>query len=146
MVWNTPTGNIGTFEPGANYDHVGEVFSESLETARADLERVDPHSAFAEELQRRANFIEYMCEHAQLGLQQPYWTWWGNHGRWYGGGTAAVQNGSLAPVNATRLQVKNATSPGLGRSGDEDCIATADGPSGACSVSRRLKRRKQQHM
>ena len=57
-----------------------------------------------------------------------------------------MQNGSLELVDATRLQVKNATSPGLGRSGGEDCIATAGGPFGAWSVSRRLKRRKQKRM
>ena len=142
MIWQPPP-DVFQFEPGANYPVVGEILYKALQKASKDLESKDPHSAFARELRNREEFIWFIVVDHQHIPDPPYWTWWGDQrGSSPRGDVPVSENGSLTLLNATGLQVENTTSVRFDRLVDVDCTATANGPVGPCSISRRLKRRK----
>lgn len=134
MVW-TPR-NPRQFEPGANFPITPTVLKRVLRDT-AILSWSKDHD-FAVELYHRAEFVWEIREKMWEG-EFPYWTWWGDRRATIAGDTPLAENGSLALVNVTRLQVLDFTSPAppeLDWNGSGHCTAAGNGP---CSASRRQK-------
>ena len=141
MIWN-PRTSAGQFEPGANDPSIPSALSLCVKGASEVLRRESPHAAFLDELDHRRLFLVSMIG-AQVPMQPPYWTWWGERRVGRVGETAVPGNTGLALVNATGVPVINdtsLTSPGLDILGAGDCNTSANG---LCSSTSRRQKRKQ---
>lgn len=130
--------NPRLFEPGANSPITPTVLKRALRDAAILSWSKD--QPFAVELYHRAEFVWDIREKMWEG-ESPYWTWWGDRRRTIAGETPLTENGSLALVNATRLQVLDFTSPAppvLDWYGGGDCTTAVNG---SCSTSRRQKKK-----
>ena len=136
-MW-TPRNPI-QYEPGANSPITPTVLKIALRDTAILSWSED--QAFAVELYHRAEFEREIRGKMWEG-ELPYWTWWGDRRRTISGETPLSENGSLALVNATRLQVLDFTSPAppeLDWYGGGNCTAAVNG---SCSTSRRQRKKK----